>query len=76
MSDQLEKIIQIKRQNEKKWLGMKNVVGVGIGLTSGGDFGIIVSIKEESVKLRKRIPSEIDRIPVEIKVTGEIRALD
>ena len=76
MSDQLEKIIQIKRQNEKKWLGMKNVVGVGIGLTSGGDVGIIVSTKEESVKLRKKIPNEIDRIPVEIQVTGEIRALD
>jgi hypothetical protein len=76
MSDQLEKIIQIKRQNEKKWLSLKSVVGVGIGLTSGGDMGIIVATKEESVKVRKKIPREIERIPVEIKVTGEIKALD
>jgi hypothetical protein len=75
MSVQIEKIREIKRKNEKAWLAMEGVVAVGIGKTSDGSLGLIISVKEDSNKFRPQIPPKIEEVPIEIQETGEIKAL-
>jgi len=75
MSNQIEKIREIKRKCEKDWLAIDNVVAVGVGRTSDGSIGLIVSVKENAGKIRKQIPSRINGIVIEVQETGEIKAL-
>ena len=74
MSDQIEKIRAVKKKYEKSWLALKGVVAVGIGKTSTGKTGIIVSVKGDRKKYQRQIADEIEGIPVEIQETGEIKA--
>jgi hypothetical protein len=74
MTNQLDNIKNIKRKHENKWLALPDVVGVGIGKTSSGETGIIVSVKELSERVQRKIPAKVESIAVEIRVTGEIRA--
>jgi len=75
MSDQIEKIKIIKKKFEKTWLALEGVVAVGIGKTSDGNLGIIVSVKEHDKKYKQQIPSNIEGVLIEIQETGEITAL-
>ena len=75
MNNQLNRIRRVKAANEKKWLTLPEVVGVGIGVTSTGETGIIVSVKENPQKIREKIPAEISGVPIEIRETGEFKAL-
>ena len=75
MSDQIERIREIKRKYEKNWLAIEGVVAVGIGRTSDGSMGLIISVKENASKIRKQIPPKIDEVLIEIQETGEIKAL-
>lgn len=75
MNIQLDQIRRVKAANEKKWLALPEVVGVGIGVTSTGKNGIIISVKENPQKIRKIIPAEIRGVAIEIRETGELRAL-
>lgn len=74
MSQEIEKVRQIKQKHEKDWLKIPNISAIGIGNTSSG-IGIIISLKTDSVETRGKIPLEVDGVPIEIKITGEIRAL-
>jgi hypothetical protein len=74
MSIQTEKLKKIKKKHEKHWLSIENVIAVGIGLTAKGQVGLIVSVTERTEFMYKKIPSRVDDIPVEIHVSGEIRA--
>lgn len=56
-------------------LGIPGVVGVAEGL-SGGRPAVIVLVAQDSPEIRRRIPASLDAYPVEIRVTGEIRAQD
>ncbi len=71
----INKIREVKRKYEKKWLAIKEVIVVGIGITSGKKDGIIVSVKKMNPELRKKIPDEIENIPIEIQEIGDIKAL-
>jgi len=73
MSEQLAKVKAIKKQYEKNWLAMAGVVAVGIGTTASG-IGIIISVKENAVAIRRRIPATIAGFEIEIQETGEIDA--
>jgi hypothetical protein len=75
MSEEVERIKNIKLANEKRWLAIEGVVAVGIGTTSSGTAGLIISVKERTPNIRKQIPLHIDDIDIEIRETGEIRAL-
>ena len=75
MSDDIDRIKRIKQMHERQWLAIDGVVAVGVGATSSGRVGLIVSVKEGAEKIRTQIPTMIDDIDVEIKETGEIRAL-
>jgi hypothetical protein len=73
--EELERVKQIKRRYEQQWLSLAGVVAVGIGTTAAGKVGVIVSVKENPEKIRASIPQQVDGIDVEIRVTGELRAL-
>ena len=75
MSDELQKIRKIKAKNERKWLAIDGVVAVGIGKTVGGRLGIIVHVTENAPKYQSRIVRKIEGIPVEVRESGEIKAL-
>ena len=53
---------------------MKGVVAVGIGNTANGTPGIIISVQENVAIYHGQIPESIDNIPIEIQITGEIKA--
>ena len=73
--DEIEKIKIIKRKYEKSWFAIKGVVGSGIGITSDGSTGLIISVKENAGKIRSQIPSQIEEVRIEIQETGEMKAL-
>ena len=75
MTNQLEKIREIKRKYENNWLAIKGIVSVGIGETSEGRLGIIISVKENTAKYEKQIEQNIEGVSIEIQETGEIKAL-
>ncbi|MBA7548282.1 hypothetical protein ES705_40733 [subsurface metagenome] len=74
MPDQIEKIKDIKKKYEKTWLAIEGVVAVGIGKTSDGNLGIIVSVKENGRKYKQQIVHNIEGVLIEIQETGEIKA--
>ena len=74
MAEDIEKIKEIKKNNEKLWMSIKGVVATGIGKTSSGATGIIVSVKKDTHRIRKKIPSMINDVPIEIQESGEIKA--
>ena len=74
MTDYLEKVKEVKRNNEKNWLAMEGVMAVGIGKIADGNLGIIISVKENIAKFRAQIPEKVEDIAIEIKETGEIKA--
>ena len=76
MPDHIMEIINTKKSYEKSWLAMKNVVAVGLGKTSDGSLGIIISVNKNASQIRKKIPSQIEQINIEIQETGEINALE
>lgn len=76
MSDMMAWIRGVKRRHEARWLALKGVVAVGIGLLGDGSTGIVVSVEADSERerLRQEIPAEVDGVPVELRVTGPVRA--
>lgn len=79
----IERVKAVKAAHEKRLLAKANVVGVGVGLRQrGGEFTdqvcIVVSVREkvpsEQLSPADRIPAQIDGVPVDVQVTGEIRA--
>ena len=74
MNDPLEKIRQIKRMHESSWLGIEGVVAVGIGITTSGEPGIVISTKVSPSQLQQVIPTNIEGIAIEVRQSGEIKA--
>ena len=75
MPENIDKIKKVKRQHEKAWMSLKQVVAVGIGQTSVGETGILVAVRKDPDKIRAQIPEMIKGIRVEIQQIGEIKAL-
>lgn len=64
----------VKRAHERTWMALDGVEAVGIGITSSGDTGIIISVSANPAGIRRQIPERIDDVPVEIRVSGPIIA--
>ncbi len=75
MNPKINKCKKIKNYYERKWFQIKGVVAVGIGNTIDDKICIIISVNKNAKRIRQLIPLEIEGIPIEIKVTGEIKAL-
>lgn len=80
----LEQVRAVKTAHEADLMRKANVVGVGIGLRQQGgrptgELAIVVSVTRK-VSLSQLapgdvIPRELGRIPVDVQVVGELRAL-
>ncbi len=79
----IEQVRVVKAMYEQSLLAKLNVVGVGVGLRQrGGQFSdevcIVVSVRQktpdEQLPPEDRIPAQLDGVPVDVQVTGEIRA--
>ncbi|MGI9179289.1 MAG: hypothetical protein ACR2H9_02075 [Longimicrobiaceae bacterium] len=75
MAESLERVRAIKRAHEQRWLTLAGVVAVGIGQRADGSPQIIVSAETDSARIRREIPEQVEGVPVEIRVTGPLRAL-
>ena len=75
MDPTINKCKKIKNYYERKWFQIKGVVAVGIGKTSDNEVGLIISVVKNAKRIRKLIPLQIEGIPIEIIVSGEIKAL-
>ncbi len=74
----------VKAKYEHMLMRKQNVVGVGVGLQeqggrSTGKVAIVVSVRDklplDQIPPNERIPSELDGVPVDVRVTGPFRAL-
>jgi hypothetical protein len=74
MMDQ-QKIQEIKKKYEQQWLSIQGVVGVGIGILDDKNMGIIVSVVKLESHVTSNIPDEIEGVKIEIRETGEFKAL-
>jgi len=81
----LEGIRRVKKKYEAALLAMENVVGVGIGFRERAgeltdQMALIVSVSRKAAFDKiddiNLIPNEIEGVPVDVKETGEIRALN
>ena len=76
----LERARQISRAHSDALLAKPNVVGVGIGYQKGSQSELtLVVMVEQKLPLSALaeddiVPSEIDGLPVEVRVVGEVRA--
>ena len=85
MSDPaVQRALEVKRRHEQELLRKANVVAVGIGRCRRGgvqtkEVCIVVSVRSKlplsKLKPRDVIPAEIEKVPVDVVETGEIRAL-
>ncbi|HHJ53433.1 MAG TPA: hypothetical protein ENJ89_09585 [Caldithrix abyssi] len=71
----LDKIKRVKSKYQRAWLSIPGVVAVGIGTLRDGSAGIIVSVERPDETVRQQIPERVEDVPVEIQVTGKIKAL-
>lgn len=81
---QIERAGAVKALYEKDLLTKANVVAVGVGLgeigeSVGEQVCIVVSVRKKlpltELSPRDVIPGELDGVPVDVRATGEIRAL-
>lgn len=65
-------LAQTKYTNEL--LAKPGVVGVGVGLLSGGGVGLVVMVDKVTAEVQAAVPSELDGVPVEVRETGALTA--
>ena len=71
-NDDLEKVKKAKERHTDKLIAKAGVVGVAVGLDPAGKHAVLVLTKKRGVT---GIPQKLDGVPVHVKVTGEIFAL-
>jgi hypothetical protein len=76
----LEHARAVSRANADRLLAMANVVGVGVGYRGGArqEVALVVMVNQKLPRTQLReedlLPQEIEGIPVEVRVVGELRA--
>ena len=68
-------IQQVLSENTPSLLALPGVVGTALGERAGQPC-ITVLVAQEAPSLLEQIPADLDGYPVEVKVTGEFRAVD
>ena len=82
MQASFDRVEAVKRAYEDDLLSRANVVGVGVGLRTGGtqvdQMALVVLVTRKLPRSRLApddvIPSEIEGVPVDIQEVGEIQA--
>ncbi len=68
-------IEDVMNRHEDRIMGLKNVVGIGIGEKETGVPCILVFVGRRDPETERSIPRELDGYPVKIEEIGEVRAL-
>ncbi len=68
-------IEQVLQEHTEEWLSIPGVVGTAIGACDGEPC-IRILAAERTTELLERIPPAIDGYPVDVQVSGPIRALE
>jgi hypothetical protein len=68
----MSRIEQVQERHEEELMATRGVVGVGIGERRGEPV-LLVMVSERTPEVG-RLPREIEGVPVEIEVVGEIEA--
>ena len=74
MPGEIEQIRRVKRQVETGWLNQDAVKAVGIGPTTSGRTGLIVTTVKIDQQVLKLIPEMVEGIPVELRASDTIEA--
>ncbi|MFQ5707567.1 MAG: hypothetical protein ACE5HO_08980 [bacterium] len=72
---QIRAVMELQERNTPALLKNSDVVGTATGLTENGKPAIVVFAQSERLTKGKAIPTEIESVPVVVKVTGPIKAL-
>jgi hypothetical protein len=75
MDHNLQRAREIRKRYEDIWMDLEFVTSIGIGLTSSGNTGIIISMEKDDPAIKNIFPAEIEGIPVEVRISGEINTL-
>jgi hypothetical protein len=67
-------IQEVKEQHAARFLGLADVVSVGIGLDSNGDQAIIVGLGRPNPETEAKIPPRLEGYPVVVQIVGSIKA--
>ena len=67
-------IQEVKKLHEASLLKMPGVISVGIGFNKDKIPAIIIGLEEAKTEIISGIPADLDGYPVEVQITGSIRA--
>jgi hypothetical protein len=62
----------VRGRHESRLMAIPGVVGVGVSRSRVGEPALVVYVRDASV--RRHVPTSVDGVPVETRVTGEIDA--
>ena len=65
----------MKSKYQEEWLSHEPVVSIGIGYVKNDVLGIIIGIKGKLNSVERKIPDNIDGVPIILKTVKELRAL-
>ena len=66
-------INEVKKRHEARWLGLRGVVSVGIGLDKDGQSAIIIGLDRPDPDTEAQLPSIMDGYPVVVRIVGPIK---
>lgn len=75
MTNSVNKAEELIKRYKHIWMGLENVTGVGKGKTKDGRTSIVISLSKDDPATRNIFPAEIEGLPIEIRISGEINAL-
>ncbi len=70
----IKRAVRVKKRHEQNLFQIDGVAGIGVGLSDAKQPVIQIYLKEDSAEARRRIPAELDNIPVQVLVTGSFEA--
>ncbi len=80
----IQRVMTVKARHEARLMQKANVVGVGVGFRERGGVltdevalvvNVIQKLPNDHLAPEDLIPSEIEGVPVDVRETGEMRAL-
>lgn len=63
----------VLEENQESLMSIPGVVGVGIGGSTDSPV-IIVMVNQSNRELKKKLPSQLSGVPVQVDVSGEVTA--
>ncbi len=73
MTESMGKAKKIKKLYEEIWLELDNVTAVGSGKTKDGRICLVISLSHDDPVTRNIFPREIEDIPIEFRISGEMK---